>query len=73
MSSRTSAQAKALEVLRAISKSSNTAVQLDDVPEEFLRGSEIRLNRWTMVTTDKNMKQLSEQAEEIIPAVRIEV
>jgi hypothetical protein len=66
MSSRTSAQAKALEVLRAISKSSNTAVQLDDVPEEFLRGSEIRLNRWTMVTTDKNMKQLSEQAEEIM-------
>jgi len=55
----------ALDVLRAISKSSNTALQLDDVPEEFLNGQHIQLGRWTMVVTDKNMKQLSEQAETI--------
>ena len=60
-----SAQAKALEVLRAISKSSNTSLQLDDVPEEFLRGQNIQLGRWTMVVTDKNMKQLADQPSTI--------
>jgi len=55
----------ALDVLRAISKSSNTALQLDDVPEEFLNGQDIQLGRWTLVVTDKNMKQLSDQAEKI--------
>ncbi len=55
----------ALDALRAISKSSNTALQLDDVPEEFLRGEKIHLSRWTMVVTDKNMKQLSEQPDTI--------
>ena len=56
-------QQAALEVLRAIQKSSNTALQLDDVPEEFLRGENILLGRWTMVVNDKNMKQLSQQPD----------
>ena len=58
-------QEKALEVLRAISKSSNTALQLDDCPEEFLRGEHIMLGRWTMVVSDKNMKELSEMPTEV--------
>ena len=53
-------QALALKVLRAISKSTNSALQLDDVPEEFLVGETVDLQRWTLVMTDKNMKQLSE-------------
>jgi hypothetical protein len=60
-----STQERALEVLRAISKSSNTALQLDDCPDEFLQGYHIMLGRWTMVVSDKNMKTLSEMPTEV--------
>jgi hypothetical protein len=51
----------ALKVLRAINKSTNSALQLDDVPEEFLVGDLVDLHKWTLVMTDKNMKQLSDR------------
>jgi len=57
-------QTVALKILRAINKSSVTALQLDDVPEEFLRGSHVDLHRWTMVITDKNLKLLGEQSDD---------
>lgn len=57
-------QTVALKILRAINKSSITALQLDDVPSEFLRGSNVDLHRWTMVMTDKNLKILAEQHDD---------
>ena len=40
------AQTLALRALRAISKSSPSALQLDSVPHELLCGDEIDLKRW---------------------------
>lgn len=50
-----------LRALKAISKSSVSALQLDQVPKELLFGEHLDLHRWTMILTDENMKQLSEQ------------
>jgi hypothetical protein len=52
-----------LRALKAISKSSVSALQLDQVPKELLFGEHVDLHRWTMILTDENMKQLSEQRE----------
>ena len=57
-------QTVALKILRTINKSAVTALQLDDVPDEFLRGSHVDLHRWTMVITDKNLKILGEQSDD---------
>lgn len=56
-----SATALAMRALKAISKSSVSALQLDEVPSEFLFGEHIDLHKWTMILNDKNLKELSEQ------------
>ena len=50
-----------LRALKAISKSSVSALQLDQVPKELLFGEHLDLHQWTMILTDENMKQLSEK------------
>lgn len=56
-----SATALAMRALKAISKSSVSALQLDEVPSEFLFGEHIDLHKWTMILKDRNLKELSEQ------------
>jgi hypothetical protein len=51
----------ALRTLKALSKTSVSAVQLDEVPKELLFGERVDLHRWTMILTDNNLKELSEQ------------
>ena len=54
----------ALQVLKAISKSVASAVQLDFVPEELCYGDDVDLSRWTMIVNDDTLKLISEQPEE---------
>ena len=56
-----SAKALALRALKALSKSAVSSLQIDEVPTELLFGESIDLHRWTMVLTDKNLQELSEQ------------
>lgn len=56
-----SAKALALRALKALSKSAVASLQIDEVPTELLFGEKIDLHRWTMVLTDKNLQELSEQ------------
>ena len=54
-------QQKALFVLKSISKSIQSAVQLDSVPDELCIGESINLDRWTMILNDDNLKTMSKQ------------
>jgi len=47
-----SPQSLALKVLKAISKSVESALQLDEVPMELCIGEHLNLNRWTMILND---------------------
>lgn len=51
----------ALRVLKVLSKTSASAIQLEEVPKEFLFGEKVDLHRWTMILTDNNLKELSVQ------------
>jgi hypothetical protein len=51
----------AIRALRLITKSSRTAIQLDNVPEDLLFGEKVDLHRWTMIVKDDSLKSLSEQ------------
>eukprot|EP01040_Poterioochromonas_malhamensis_P000705 gene705-754_t len=51
----------ALRALRAITKSNKSAIQLENVPSDFLFGENVDLQRWTIVLKDKDLKELSEQ------------
>lgn len=55
------AKLTALRTLKALSKSSVSALQLDEVPKELLFGEKVDLHRWTMILTDNNLKELGEQ------------
>lgn len=57
-----SIKATAVRALRAISKSSVSALMLEEVPKELLFGDEIDFSQWSLVLTDKNLKYLSEQS-----------
>ena len=59
-----SAKAMATRALRAISKSTVSALQLDSVPGELLYGTHVDLHRWSMILSDENLKLLSDQREE---------
>ena len=52
-------QELAASLLKSVNKSVNTAVQFDEVPEELCWGEEIRLDQWSMVTTDNNLVEMS--------------
>lgn len=54
-------QAIALRALRSITKSSNTIVQVTEVPSELLFGEKIDFHRWSMVLNDKALVELSAQ------------
>jgi hypothetical protein len=56
------AKALALRTLKALSKTSTAALQLDEIPSELLFGESVDLHRWTMILTDQNLKELSEQS-----------
>ena len=51
----------ALRTLKALSKSSVSELQLEEVPAEFLFGESVDLHRWSMILNDANLKELSEQ------------
>lgn len=56
-----SSQTHVVKALRAIYKSSPSAIKFDDVPEELLNGSDLDLSRWTMIVQDSTMKKLGPQ------------
>jgi hypothetical protein len=51
----------ALRALRSITKSSRSAIQLENVPNDLLFGENVDLQRWTMILKDTDLKELSEQ------------
>jgi hypothetical protein len=53
-----------LRVLKAISKSVQSAVQLDEVPQELCYGEDVNLDQWTMALTDNNLSMISSQPKE---------
>lgn len=59
-----STTALALQVLKAISKSVVSAVQLDYVPEELCYGEHLDLSKWTMILGDEALKFVGGQPKE---------
>jgi hypothetical protein len=51
----------ALRALRMITKSNRSAIQLENVPNDFLFGENVDLQRWTIILKDKDLKELSDQ------------
>lgn len=53
----------AIRALKAINKSSNSALQLTEIPSEILFGETINYQIWSLIVNDKSLKELSEQQE----------
>ena len=53
----------AARAIRAVSKSSVTSLQIDNVPPELLFGQNIDFHRWSMILNDNALQILSEQIE----------
>ena len=59
-----STTALALQVLKAISKSVVSAVQLDYVPEELCYGEHLDMSKWTMIVSDQALSFVGHQPQE---------
>lgn len=56
-----SPMALAMKVLKAINKSVESNVQLDEVPAELCIGENLNLDRWTLILNDHNLQVMSRQ------------